>query len=407
MSPVRRPLALVATALLLAGCATAGGGPRAGAELPAGDQLLVLLPKAPQAVWLRHGADLAAEYGLRQIAAWTVGALDGTPCVVYATPHGRPVDELVRRLGADPRVDVAQPIHRFRVLASDAAAGYNDPYAGLQRGVSELGLAAAHEVATGRGVRVGIVDTGLDLDHPDLRGRIGGARNFVVRGEQSFTSDVHGTAVAGVVAAAANNRVGIVGVAPGAVLWAFKACWQQGGGTEATCDSYTLAQAVDAAVAADVQVLNLSLTGPDDPFLERLLAAALARPTVVVTAFDAGTADGGFPASLPGVVAVGAEPRPDELPSSRGAPLVAPAADVLSTAPRGAYDFFHGSSFAAAHAAGVAALLLELRPDLAPAEVAAALLGGSRRDSRGAVRLDACAALAHVARGVACPPRAP
>ena len=59
-----------------------------------------------------------------------------------------------------------------------------------------------------------MVDTGVDFDHPDLRGRVVKAQSFVDRGEQSFTSDIHGTAVAGLIAATANNDVGIVGVAP-------------------------------------------------------------------------------------------------------------------------------------------------------------------------------------------------
>jgi subtilisin family serine protease len=406
----RRPGVVLAAVFVasLAGCATAGGPATApGTSAPvaaAEDQLLVLLPPRPQSVWQQQSAEIAAQYGLRQVAAWTVGALGGAPCVVYESPPGRPPADIARRLAADPRIDVAQPVHRFRVLAAGDSP-YNDPYAGLQRGIEELSLAAAHAVATGKDVRVGIVDTGLDLDHPDLRGRIAGAGNFVARGEQSFTSDVHGTAVAGIVAAGANNQVGIVGVAPGALLWAFKACWQEGSPGEAFCDSYTLAQAVDAAVKADVQVLNLSLTGPADPFLERLLVAALSRRTVVVAAFDGTMADGGFPASLPGVLAVGAEPRQPTLAAGTAAPLVGPAVDVLSTAPRAAYDFFHGSSFAAAHAAGIAALLIEVQPDLTPAEVGAALRAGTRRDAQGAVRLDPCAALGRVLGRPACAPR--
>ena len=194
---------------------------------------------------------------------------------------------MLRRLDADPRVSVAQPVQRFRVLAAgrrprgqgQGKSGYNDPYADLQRDVAELSLPAVHRVATGKGVKVGVVDTGLDLDHPDLRGRVAGAGNFVESGERSFTSDVHGTAVAGILAAAANNQVGIVGVAPEALLYAFKACWQEPPASrQAVCDSYTLARAVDAALGQGVQVLNLSLSGPPDPFLSRLLGAALAKP---------------------------------------------------------------------------------------------------------------------------------
>ncbi len=413
------PALAVLLALGLVGCAsTPGAGPAAataaGGPAPAGsppstaEQVLVLLAPAPVGVWQRQSAELAGDYHLRQVGAWTVGSLDGAPCVVFQAPPGHEVAQLVRRLGADPRVSVAQPVQRFHVLEAGAApheSGYNDPYADLQSDVTELALPAVHRVATGRGVKVGVVDTGLDLDHPDLRGRVAAAGNYVESGERSFTSDVHGTAVAGIIAAGANNQVGIVGVAPEASLYAFKACWQEPPASrEAVCDSYTLARAVDAALSQGVQVLNLSLSGPPDPFLSRLLGAALARRTVVVAAYDATQADGGFPASREGVVGVGAEARPgDPRAAVSHAPLVGPGVDVLSTAPRGSYDFFSGSSFAAAHVAGVVALLLERRPSLTAAEVRELLLAGGHQDgSDQPPRIDPCAALSRLEGHAVC-----
>jgi subtilisin family serine protease len=418
--PRKAPLLALVFALPLAACASAPAATpettvdAGGAGTPAATegQLLVLLPPGPPALWQRQSAELAGQYRLRQLAAWTVGSLADTPCVVFQAPPRTELSQLVRRLAADPRVSVAQPVQRFRVLAAPtppatpAASGYNDPYADLQRDVTELSLAAVHRVATGRGVKVGVVDTGIDVDHPDLRGRVAAVGNYVDRGGGSFTSDVHGTAVAGVLAAAANNQVGIVGVAPGALLYAFKACWQEPPASrQAVCDSYTLARAVDAALGQGVRVLNLSLSGPPDPFLARLLDAALAKRTVVVAAYDGGQADGGFPASREGVLAVGGEGRPGD--ASAGAPqppLVGPAVDVLSTAPRGTYDFFSGSSFAAAHAAGVAALLLEHHPALDSAAVRELLAATGRRASPGSPpRLDPCAALARLEGHAVCP----
>ena len=368
------------------------------------NQVLVLLEPGPTMLWQRKSGELAAEYRLTQVAAWTVGSLDDTPCVIYQAAPGADVRQVLRRLGADPRVSVAQPVQRFRVLAAPPAppsqasnkSGYNDPYADLQRDVAELSLSAVHRVATGKGVKVGVVDTGLDLDHPDLRGRIAGAGNYVESGERSFTSDVHGTAVAGILAAASNNQVGIVGVAPEALLYAFKACWQEPPASrQAVCDSYTLARAVDAALGQGVQVLNLSLSGPPDPFLSRLLGAAIAKRTVVVAAYDGALADGGFPASRDGVLGVGAEARAGDPRGVVGKPpLVGPAVDVLSTAPRASYDFFNGSSFAAAHVAGVAALLLERKPSLTAAEMRELLVASGRHAEGETPRIDPCAALA-------------
>jgi len=399
---------LVATVLAL-GCSSTAT-PRAtesddvaaaAGQRPSASQLLVLMRPAPRSLWLQQGAELAGDYRMRQVAAWTVDSLDATPCVIYEVAPGRDVATLVKHLTGDPRVTVAQPVQRFQVLGS---SGYNDPYADLQKGVKELQLHDVQQVATGKGVKVGIVDTGMDLDHPDLRGRVAGAGNYVDKGERSFTHDVHGTAVAGILAAAANNQVGIVGVAPDASLYAFKACWQEPPASrQAVCDSYTLARAVDAAIGAGVQVLNLSLSGPPDPFLSKLLGAALSRRTVVVAAYDSGQKDGGFPASRDGVLAVGAEPRPGDPPSTPGASrtlaLVGPAVDVLSTAPGGGYDFFSGSSFAAAHVAGVVALLLERKPGLTPAEVRQLLVGTATGT---ATRLDPCGAMSRLERRPVC-----
>jgi len=215
---------------------------------------------------------------------------------------------------------------------------------------------------------------------------------------------VHGTAVAGILAAASNNAVGIVGVAPEALLYAFKACWQEPPASrQAVCDSYTLARAVDAALGQGVQVLNLSLSGPPDPFLSRLLGAALAKRTVVVAAYDGAQADGGFPASRDGVLSVGAEPRAGDPRGVMGTPpLVGPAVDVLSTAPRSSYDFFNGSSFAAAHVAGVAALLLERKPGLTAAEVNDLLVASGRKEGSEPPRIDPCAALARLEGRAVC-----
>lgn len=410
-------------AALLVGCASAPrsdvGSPAtpgaAASSAPAADatasQVLVLMEPAPMRIWQQQSAELASAYRISQVAAWTVGSLDGAPCVVYQGAPGRDMEQLLRRLRADPRVSVAQPVQRFRVLAAppappeppaaapkpgQGATGYNDPYADLQRDVAELSLASVHKVATGKGVKVGVVDTGLDLDHPDLRGRVAGVGNYVESGERSFTSDVHGTAVAGILAAAANNQVGIVGVAPDALLYAFKACWQEPPASrQAVCDSYTLARAVDAALAQGVQVLNLSLSGPPDPFLSRLLGAAIAKRTLVVAAYDGAQQDGGFPASREGVLGVGAEVRRGDPPRAGGKPpLVGPAVDVLSTAPRSSYDFFSGSSYAAAHVAGVAALLFERKPELTSAEMRELLVASGRRDGAEPPRVDPCTALA-------------
>lgn len=444
-----RGTGLAALALWLLVSATVGcaslprpGGP---SEAP---RVLAVLPPAPPPVWRRSARELAVAHGLYVYRAWEMRSL-GRLCVVYGLRPGGSLERTVSRLASDPRVESAQPVQRFRVLsgpapgagsASGAGAGRaGDPYAHLQHGASALGAPAAHRWATGLGVRVALVDTGVDVGHPDLAGRVESATNFVEHGSRSFTRDVHGTAMAGIVAAVRGNGVGIAGVAPDAGLLAYKACWpRQRGGADAVCDSYTLAQAVDTAIGEEVHVINLSLTGPRDPLLSRLLGEAGRRGIAVVAAATGAPPEVGFPASLPGVLAVTADqrvggdvlrgeggagggvgsterrpvassPGEGEIPVPAGAPpdgggagggdgaegvVVAPGLDVLTTVPGGSYDFFSGSSVAAAHVAGVAALMLEREPDLAPDELARRLRESAVPIAGGPALVDACRAVA-------------
>jgi hypothetical protein len=441
LARVRIALLAFLLAPALAGCA--GLAARA-APLPGSTpQVLVTLPPGPPPVWERHAREIAAAHGLYLYGAWAMRSL-GVPCIVYGVAPGERLDRVVRRLAADPRVESAQPVQRFEVLAgerpaaerpaveraavelavaqraaADRSAG--DPYAHLQHGAATLRSAAAHRWATGRGVRVAVIDTGVDVTHPDLAARIVEAANFVDHGGRTFNRDVHGTAVAGVLAAVAGNGIGIAGVAPEADLLALKACVpREPAGLTAVCDSYSLAQAVDAAIVLGARVVNLSLSGPHDPLLARLLAHGVAGGTVVVAAADPRRADRGFPASMAQVIAVVAAETPageaiggaghgglvqavEGLGSATGAVaarplpalLAAPGADLLTTVPGGGYDFVSGGSLAAAQVAGVVALLLERAPELTPAEVADHLRQGGEASPHARV-VDACLAVARL-----------
>jgi subtilisin family serine protease len=384
-----------------------------------GEQVMVTLRPAPAALVAGTTRELEQAYRLRTVFSWTMASL-GEQCIVFEVPRGHTLQEILRRLHSDPRVGSVQPIATFDTLAAPPSAPadtvYNDPYAHLQHSVQALHLGQAHRWATGKGIRIAVIDTGADLDHPDLRGRIVKANSFVDRGEQTFTTDIHGTAVAGVIAAATNNQVGIVGVAPQAELYALKACWQKAPGQrEAVCDSYTLAKAVDFAIVQGAQILNFSLGGPYDPLLARLINTALAKGIIVVAA-DAGDSAHSFPASLQGVLGIqGIDDlrgeRRARAPARNGIDEVgAPAVDILTTVPHGSYDFFTGSSFAAAQVSGIVALLLEREPKMTAPQIAALLRKTARSvpEPPGApapplTQVDACAALAVALGTGACP----
>ncbi|MGH8530834.1 MAG: S8 family peptidase [Nevskiales bacterium] len=350
----------------------------------------------------RAVSELSRDYRLTPVEVWPIELLR-VYCVVFQLAADQSRDELLRMLAVDPRVESAQPMQTFSTLGSD----YDDPYSEFQYSVAKLQLAQAHRWAQGRGVRVALIDTGVDLQHPDLSGRIGAYDDFVRSSDDDFHDDLHGTAVAGVIAASSNNAKGIVGVAPRAEILAFKACRPLARGS-AQCSSFTLAVALAAAVARGSQVINLSLSGPPDPLLERLLRAALARGVQVVGAMPEAAADHRlFPTSVEGVLAVGIAGRAGTGAQHR---LFAPGLDILTTAPNSGYAFRSGSSMAAAHVTGVVALLLEVQPDLSAQELtrllteasATPVAAGIGKVASAAESVSACKALARLLAAGSC-----
>ncbi len=306
--------------------------------------------------------DIAADHSLAQQAVWTIASLQ-LRCMLYRLPADADRNAVLARLNADPRIALAQPLNRFDTYTGPPA--YNDPLIGLQRGFAVLDAAGAQQWASGEGVRVAVIDSGVDTAHPDLQGRIAGQRDFAVAMPAPRDGDVHGTQVAGLIAAGANNGVGIVGIAPRARLLAYRACWASGssaGGTasSARCDSFSLAQALGAAIADGADVINLSLGGPADPLLARLATRAIERGSIVVGAMPPNGRRDGFPAGVPGVLMVASSD--DGVPAA--GVLAAPGRAILTLAPGGHYDYASGSSLAAAQVSGALALLRSLQPGL-------------------------------------------
>ncbi len=337
---------------------------------------------------------LAAEHRLTEVEAWTINALHWR-CALLRLAPGTDATALLQRLAADPRVALAQPLNEFNTLAQPAV--YNDPYLPLQTAFADIDAGGAQRASRGEGVTVAIIDTALDAQHPDLQGRTAASQDFAPQFPQTAAAaERHGTEVAGVIGAAANNGIGIVGVAPAVRLLPLRACWGGGDGQAARCNSFTLARALAAALAAPADVINLSLTGPRDPLLEKLLAVALARGTVVVGAVPPGGGRSGFPAAVPGVLAVASR---EDGPAAAGV-LAAPGRRVLTLAPGGGYDYASGSSMAAAQVSGVVALLRALDHRLDGPALQPLLAGSS-------ATLDACRALQGLRAALSCAAAAP
>ncbi len=296
---------------------------------------------------------VAAAYSLRQVASWPIKSLS-MHCVVYEITDGRPVGEVLAALSKDTRVVLAQPLQEFHTLSSSPAPGtpYNDPLYDLQANLLTLGIARAHERAQGAGVRVALIDTGVDAAHPDLAGRIVRTHSYLGSRAPAASLQRHGTAMAGLIAAVANNHIGIVGIAPQAQLEVFEACWQLRPDSDAAaCNTFTLAQALAAALASGAPLINLSVAGPADPLLSALVHSGLKHGVTFVGAVNG--ADDGFPTAIPGVIGAAGSERP--LPPGA---LGAPAEHVLTLRPGAQYDFESGTSVAAAELTGVIALLM-------------------------------------------------
>lgn len=401
---------LIAAGLALQGCSGTGPirptHPEAGAAAAPEQLILVTLEQAPNpppppaggtrkdlgwslgyrasSASRRLAAAVAADYGLTEVDAWPIAPL-GLHCVVYRLRPGEQRDALLHALAADRRVESAQPMQLFTSLSADAVPATKD-YRALQRNLGLLQVEAAHRWARGRGVRIAVIDTGLDLAHPELAGRVVEHADLAGTREPAaaFAAERHGTAVAGVIAGGAAGRM--LGVAPAAELLALKACWpRMPGALEAVCNSFTLARALALALSLEAHIVNLSLSGPPDALLERLLRRMLERGSIVVGALPQGPAPGPlFPTSVDGVIAVR---NADTDGAGDGATLAAPGNDILTLAPQAGYEFQSGSSLAAAQVSGVIALLLEHRHGLPPTRLRD-LLG------TGTAGIDACAALA-------------
>jgi len=403
-------MAALAAAILAGGGAAARAEPPGRAELspaPAAGDILVMLRLSPE--HLRPDGDYGGDYGdglgrnaRRRLAGkvarrhglefvgdgWPMPLL-GLDCYVMRVPANADVEAAAAEVSRDPRVAWSQPLHVFQARGDSGRPG--DPLFEVQPAARAWRLGDLHRVATGRGMTVAVVDSRIEVDHPDLSGQFAAIQDFVTGHPDG--AERHGTAVAGVIAARQGNGVGIVGVAPEARLMALRACWQAGGRSLSSptfCDSLSLAKAIHFAIDHHAAVINLSLAGPPDRLLGQLLEVAAARRISVVAAYDPSLPKGGFPASEPGVIGVADQ----SLVSLPEGVYGAPGRDVPTTQPGGQWSLVNGSSFAAAHVSGLLALVREDRSS-APGIilVSAQPKGGS---------IDACATVLRVFRNCRC-----
>ncbi len=209
---------------------------------------------------------IAQAHGLTLVDAWPMPMI-GLDCFVMAVPAGRATAAAAAEVSRDSNVAMgASPSRRSK--RQSAPASHNDPLYPAQPVARQWRLAELHELATGRGVKVAVIDSGIEGNHPDLAGQLLVNRNFVAG--RAPASEQHGTGVAGIIAARADNGIGIAGVAPGARLLGLRACWQASARPVRTvCDSFSLAKALYFAAEQKADVINLSLERARRPLAGR------------------------------------------------------------------------------------------------------------------------------------------
>lgn len=375
-----RGTAAAVLGLSLAGAFLAGAGPRPvvaqGPQQVVPGQYIVVLKQGVADSELA-AVDLTGRHGLGLGRAFQHG-LKG-----FVTA-GHPAD--VAALARDPRVAYVEPDQWVSVNAPGGGGGGKggksnstspQPAQLIPTGVSRVGALASPTAAIDGidsrvDATVAVIDTGIQLDHPDLN--VVFNKSFVSGYRKGADGHGHGTHVAGTIAAL-DNGIGVVGVAPGAKLWALKVLADDGTGTTSN-----IIAALDyvAAYAGSVDVANLSLGGYYSQAVNDAVARVLATGvTVVVAAGNSGQDVAGFsPASAPGAVTVSALADSDGAPGGRGSntglgaddtmswftnygagvDVTAPGVNIYSTWIGSGYYTISGTSMAAPHVAGVAAL---------------------------------------------------
>jgi thermitase len=306
-------------------------------------------------------AEEGGGYAVREVNAQTLGD----------------IEEKAEEIEAQKDVQAAGPNYAYEPSLTP-----NDPFFEQQYNLFAIKARRAWEYSGAEGVSIGFVDTGYDHTHPDLAGKVSGEYDFVEEDEVAQDAGYHGTAAVGVAAAETNNQEGIAAAGFNAGFSMAKACSE-------VCLSSDTAPAVDWLVDQGVRIINLSFgtqqDSPGDPVLGAAVQRAQQAGALVIAAAgnDATSTVSFYPAAYPDVLGVSATDR-DNAPASfsNSGPVVdvaAPGVDIISTyntdypenITNALYASFSGTSLAAPHVAGVAALVKARRPDLTAQELAA------------------------------------
>ena len=339
---------------------------------------------------------LARRHGLRRIESGNFDLI-GASIGLFRIEGRKTLQAASREFAGDGSVRSVQPNFRYALQDQNTGANGGGP---VQYPQVKLHLAQAHTLSEGANVTIAVIDSGVDLKHPEFAG-------VTITPFDALDSKdgphAHGTGVAGTIV----SHVRLMGSAPEAHILAIRAFGTSGKGAEST--SYVLLKGLDLAAGHGAQIVNMSFAGPKDAIIGRSLSALAARNVVMVAA--AGNAGPKspplYPAADANVIAVSATDAQDKLfaASNRGSyiSVSAPGVDLFLPSPDDKYQITSGTSFSSAFISGVAALMLQRNPALKPEEVRAILTKTARDlgppgpdDQFGAGEADAFAAVSAV-----------
>jgi subtilisin family serine protease len=320
-------------------------------------------------------AQMARRFNLTQLESRRFNLI-GTTFYRWRIGGRRSVPALVNAIGNQSIVAAVQPNYLFTVqeqTAPSAAIVHGDPG---QYVLSKLEVERAHQIATGKNVLLAVIDSAIDGGHPDLGGSI--VKNFDALGGKT-DPQLHGTEMAGAIAAHGK----LLGIAPDVQVLAARALDNTQGKARGT--SFDIFKSLQWAADNDARVVNMSFAGPADPALHRMLTAAYEKDIVLIAAAgnDGPDAAPAYPAADPDVIAVtatDADDKPFKM-ANRGkyVAVAAPGVEIVALAPDASYQMTTGTSVAAAHVSGIAALLLQRDPSLKPGDLRAILTATAKR----------------------------
>lgn len=274
--------------------------------------------------------------------------------VIFCTDEN--IFKVIEMLKKEKGVISAQPNYIFRTM--------EEPMADMQNVQKILNLKKLHEYCKGKGVKVAVIDTGVDTKHEDLKERILYSENFIK--DSLYKAEIHGTAVAGVIGASINGY-GIEGIAPECEILALRACRQVSEeNPEGECYTSSIAKAIDFAIENNANLVNMSFGSvAKDELISKLIREGSNRKIIFVAPIGniPSAKNISFPASHPEVISVGGIDESGELyPNpeiASKADVLAPSKNIFTTIPGNKHNFLSGTSISSAIVSGILALAVE------------------------------------------------